>query len=156
MVGTASLVLLFGSLNLMAQASTEILDRALLRQTVCGPIGIEARMLDTSQDRPAEPHQKVGITLRNLKSTPIVLERYTLHFQDETSTSGAPFEAEIKVPVNTGQEAFFGSSTTVPNPVSYVEVNLIRYADGSSWHPKEGEVCKIVPDPLKNQASGKR
>jgi hypothetical protein len=106
MVRTASLVLLFGSLNLMTQTSTEILDRALLRQTVCGPIGVQARMIDTSQDRPAEPHQTVGITLNNLKSTPIVLERYTLHFNAETSTSGAPFEAEIKVPVNAGQEAF--------------------------------------------------
>jgi hypothetical protein len=152
MVRTASLVLLFGSLNLIAQTSTGILDRALMRQTICGPIGVQARMLDTSQDRPAEPHQRVGITLNNLKSTSIVLERYTLHFNGETSTSGAPFEAEIKVAVNAGQEAFFASSTTVPNPVSYVEVNLVKYADGSSWHPNEGEVCKIVPDPLKNQA----
>ena len=156
MVRTASLVLLFGSLNLMAQTSTEILDRALLRQTVCDPIGLKARMLDTSQDGLAEPHQSVGITLNNLKSTPIVLERYTLHFNAETSTSGAPFEGEIKVAVNAGQESFFASLTTVPNPVSYVEVNLIKYADGSSWQPKEGAVCKIVPSPLKNQASGNR
>ena len=113
-------------------------------------------MLDTSQDRLAEPHQSVGITLNNLKSTPIVLERYTLHFNAETSTSGAPFEGEIKVAVNAGQEAFFASLTTVPNPVSYVEVNLIKYADGSSWQPKEGAVCKMVPSPLKNQASGNR
>jgi hypothetical protein len=33
---------------------------------------------------------------------------------------------------------------------------LIRYADGSRWQPEEGEVCNIVPDPLKNQASGNR
>jgi hypothetical protein len=140
----------------MAQTSTGILDRGLMLQTICGPIGVEARMMDTSQDRPAEPHQKVGITLNNLTSTPIVLERYTLHFNGETATSGAPFEAEIKVPVKAGQEAPFASLTTVPNPVSYVEINLIKYADGSSWQPKEGEVCKIVPDPLKNQTGGNR
>jgi hypothetical protein len=154
MARTASLVLLFGSLNLMAQTSTEILDRALMRQTICGPIGVEARMLDTSHDGLAQLHQGVGFTLHNLKSTPIVLERYTLNFHGETATSGAPFEAEIRVPVNAGQEAPFASLTTVPNPVSYVEINLVRYADGSSWQPKEGEVCKIVPNPLINQATG--
>jgi hypothetical protein len=154
MVRTALLVLLFGSLNLMAQTSIKILDRALLRETICGPIGVQARMLDTSQDGQVIPHQAVGITLKNLKSTQIVLERYTLHFGAETPTSGAPFEAEIKVPVNAGQEAFFASQTTSPNPISYVEFNFVRYADGSSWQPNEGEVCKIVPDPLKTHASG--
>jgi hypothetical protein len=156
MVRTTLLVLLFGSLNLMAQTSTEISDRALLRQTICGPIGVQARMLDTSHDGQVIPHQAVGITLKNLKSTPIVLERYTLHYGGETPTSGAPFEGEIKVPVNAGQETFFASQTTTPNPVSYVEFNLIRYTDGSSWQPNEGEVCKIVPDALKNQARGNR
>ncbi len=97
MVRTALLVLLFGSMNLVAQTSTVILDRDLLLQTVCGPIGVQARMLDTSLDRPVEPHQKVGITLNNLKSTPIVLERITAHFGNETPTSGASFEMEHKV-----------------------------------------------------------
>lgn len=154
MVRTASLVLLFGSLNLTAQTSTETLDRTPLRQTVCGPVSVQARMLDTSHDGLAQLHQGVGFTLHNLKSTPIVLERYTVHFHNETATSGAPFEGEIRVPVNAGQEAPFASLTTVPNRVSYVEINLIRYADGSSWQPTE--VCKIVPDPLINQASGNR
>jgi hypothetical protein len=156
MVRTASLILCFASLNLMAQTSTVVLDRALMRQTICGPIGVEARMLDTAQVGQVLPHQTVGITLNNLKTTPIVLERYTLHFGGETPTSGAPFEAEIKVAVNGGQEAFFAGLTTVPNPISYVEFNFIRYADGSSWRPNESEACKIVPEPLKNQANGNR
>src|ERR1700761_2167159 len=98
MVRTALLVLLFGSLNLTAQTSTGILDRALMRQTICGPIGVEARMLNTSHDGLTQLHQGVGFILRNLKSTPVILERYTLHFHGETVTSGAPFEGEIRVP----------------------------------------------------------
>jgi hypothetical protein len=53
------------------------------------------------------------------------------------------------VPVNAGQEVVFAEMTTTPNPVSYVELNLVKYADGSSWQPSGGEVCKIVPDPLR-------
>jgi hypothetical protein len=133
----------------MAQ-TTAVMDRALLRQTICGPVGIQAQMLDTSLDGLVELHQKVGFTLNNLKTIPIVLERVTLHFGGETPTSGAPFEWETRVPVGARQEAVFAELTTVPNPVSYVELNSVRYADGSSWHPDGGKVCKIVPDPLRN------
>jgi hypothetical protein len=49
-VCTAWLVLLFGSLTLMAQTSTGILDRALLlHQSVCGPFGIRAQMVEYPQ-----------------------------------------------------------------------------------------------------------
>jgi hypothetical protein len=156
MVRPASFVLLVSALSLMAQTSTQILDRTPFRQTICGPIGVKAWILDTSQDRAAEPHQSVGITLKNLTSTRIDLERITLHFAGETPTSGAPFETQSRVEVGARHEAFFAQSTTVPNPVSYVEVNLVKYADGSSWQPNEGEVCKIVPEPLQSQASGTR
>jgi hypothetical protein len=132
----------------MAQ-TTEVIEFALLRKAICGPVSIQAQMLDTSPDGLVVPHQKVGLTLNNLKSIPIVLERVTLHFGGETLTSGAPFEWETRVPVGARQEAFFVELTTVPNPVSYVELNSVSYADGSSWHPNGGEVCKIVPDPLR-------
>lgn len=149
MVRTASLALLFGSLSLMAQTSKVIVERSLLRQTICGPIGVRARMLDTSQDRPL-PLQKVGITLRNLTSTPIVLERFTIHYGSETPTSGAPFEKETTLQVGAMQEAVFVEAFSDSNPVSYVELNSVRYADGSSWQPNDGVVCKIVPERLSN------
>jgi hypothetical protein len=106
-------------------------------------------MLDAALDGLAEPHQKVSFTLNNLKSLPIVLERVTLHYGGETPTSGAPFESESTVLVGAGQEVVFAKYTKVPNPVSYVELNFVKYADGSSWQPSAGEVCKIIPDPLK-------
>jgi hypothetical protein len=105
MVRTASLALLFGSLSLMAQTRV-VTDRSLLRQTTCGPIGVQARMLDAAQDRPL-PLQKLEITLTNMKSTPIVLERFTIHYSSETPTSGAPFEKETRVEVGARQEAVF-------------------------------------------------
>jgi hypothetical protein len=127
-----------------------VIDRSLLRQTICGPISVQARMLDTSQDRPVEPHQRVGITMNNLKSTPIVLERITAHFGSETPSSGAPFEMELRVEVGATQEAFFAESFSGSNPVSYIELNSVRYADGSSWQPNNGEVCKVVPEGLRD------
>jgi hypothetical protein len=148
MIRAAAFLLLFSSLTLLAQRTG--LDRALLQQNICGPIGVQARMLDTSLDRPLGPHQKVGITLNNLGSAPIALERITVHFGGETSTSGAPFEVETRVEVGAKREAFFAESFSGPNPVSYIELNSVRYADGSSWHPSDGAVCKITPEPLKN------
>ena len=149
MARTAAFLLLLSSVTLLAQ-KTVILDRALLQQTICGPIGVQARMLDTSLDRPLEPHQKVGITLNNLGSVPIVLERITVHFSVETSTSGAPYELETKVDVGAKQEASFAELFSVSSPVNHIELNSVTYADGSSWHPAGGAVCKITPEPLKN------
>jgi hypothetical protein len=144
MARSAAFLLLFVPLTLMAQR-TIILDRDLLQQTICGPIGVQARMLDTSLDRPFEPHQKVGITVNNLKSVPITLERITVHFAAETSTSGAPHELETRVEVGAKQEASFVELFSGSNPVSYIELNSIRYADGSSWQPDNGAVCTVVP-----------
>lgn len=149
MVRAAAFLLLFSSLTLMAQ-TTIVLDRLSFQQTICGPIGVQARILDTSPDRPLGPHQKVGITLNNLGSVPIALERITFHFGGETSTAGAPFEMEIRVEVGAKQEAFFAESFSGPNPVSFIELNSVRYSDSSSWHPSDGAVCKIVPESLKN------
>jgi hypothetical protein len=106
-------------------------------------------MDDTSKDLSALHTQRVLVTLSNGNSVPIVLQRVTLHYGGETPTSGAPSESESRVRVNAGQEVVFTEMTTTPNPVSYVELNLVKYADGSSWQPSGGEVCKIVPDPLR-------
>lgn len=149
MVRAAAFLLFFSSLTLMAQ-TTMILDRLSLQQTICGPIGVQARILDTSLDRALGPHQKVGITLDNLGSVPIALERITFHFGGETSTSGAPFEIETRVDVGAKQQAFFAESFSGPNPVSFIELNSVKYTDGSSWHPSDGAACKIAPEPLKN------
>jgi hypothetical protein len=148
---SAAFLLLCAPLTLLAQ-TTETLDRSLLLhpQAICGPIRMQARMLDTSLDRPLGPHQKVGITVNNLKSAPITLERITVHFAVETSTSGAPYELETRVEVGAKQQASFVELFSGSNSVSYVELNSVRYADGSSWQPDNGAVCKIVPEGLRN------
>ena len=89
--------------------------------------------------------------MNNLKSAPISLERITVHFAGETSTSGAPYELETKCRrLAQKQEASFVELFSGSNPVSYIELNSVRYADGSSWQPDNGAVCKITPEPLKN------
>jgi hypothetical protein len=150
MARLAAFLLLCAPLTLLGQAIG--LDRSILQhpQAACGPIRMQAKMLDTSLDRPLEPHQKVGIVLTNLKTTPIVLERITAHFAVETSTSGAPFEVETRVEVAAKQEASLVELFAGSNTVSYIELNSVRYADGSSWQPDNGAVCKITPEPLKN------
>jgi hypothetical protein len=133
----------------MAQTSTDGIYMLSDRTAICGPIRMMARMDDTSRDLPAVHAQRVRMTLSNRNSIPIVLERVTLHYGGETPSAGAPFESESRVPIGAGQEVVFVKSTTGPNPVTYVELNLVKYADGSSWQPSGGEVCTIVPDPLK-------
>ena len=146
MARSAAFLLLCAPLTLLAQTTGLLLHP----QAICGPIRMQARMLDTSLDRLPETHQKVGLTVSNLKSSPIILERVTFHFAAETPTSGAPYELETRVEVGAKQEASFVELFSVPNPVSYVELNSVRYADGSSWQPSDGEVCKIVPEGLRN------
>ena len=144
----ASTLLLF-LVPLAALGQTSQTEALSDRAATCGPNRVTARMDDTSKDLPALHTQRVLVTLRNGNSIPIVLERVTLHYGGETPTSGAPSETESRVPVKAGQEAVFAEMTTTPQPVRYVELNFVKYTDGSSWQPSGGEVCKIVPDPLK-------
>ena len=58
MVRVAAFFLLFSSLTLTAQ-KTEIVYLSFLQQTICGPIGVQVRILDSSQDRPC-PFKKLG------------------------------------------------------------------------------------------------
>lgn len=146
MVRFAALCLLFGSATLMAQ-NIQIFDRTLTPQTICGPIGLQARMLETPPDSPVV-RQRVGIVLTNLNSAPIVLERITFHFANETPTSGAPFQLENKGELGGRQRASFAQLFSVPNPVSYVELNSVQYADGKDWSPSDNTACRVVPDPL--------
>jgi hypothetical protein len=149
MIRASTFLLLLLPLASTAQTSTRSIYMLSDHITTCGPVQVKARMDDTSRDLPALHAQRVRMTLGNRNSIPIVLERVTLHYGGETPTAGAPFESESRVPVAAGQEVVFAESTTGPNPVSYVELNFVKYADGSSWQPSGGELCKIVPDPLK-------
>ena len=144
MVRAALVLALFGSLPLLAETI-----RLEPQGVICGPIGVGARMIDAS-DLPVKS-QRVRVTLNNLNSKPIVRERVTLHFANETPASGAPFRMEIEVPVGAKQEAVFAESTSVQNPLSYVELNSVIYADGSSWQPSDDVgACKTAPGPLRN------
>ncbi len=144
----AAFVLLLSSLTLMAQTSGDAATGVMAKQVTCGPVGIQVRMVDPSLDRP-QPAQKVQIILNNLKSTPIILERITLHYSRETPTSGAPIEVEARVEVAPRQHAVLVEETTVSIPVGSVELNYVKYADGSSWQPEIGDACTIVPAPIK-------
>jgi hypothetical protein len=70
MVRTALLVLLFGSLNLIAQTSTDRIYMLSDHATLCGPIRMLARMDDTSKDTPALHAQRVRITGREKQQVP--------------------------------------------------------------------------------------
>ena len=146
MMRAASICLLLVPMSSMAQ---QAVDRGLLPQTVCGPVGIKTQMLDPSSDGLRLAHQRVEVTLANRNSLPIVAEELTLHFSGETATSGAPFGWRSKDSVGAKQEVVFVELTTVSNPVSYLELNSVSYSDGSSWQPSGGEGCRIVPEPLK-------
>jgi hypothetical protein len=57
---------------------------------------------------------------------------------------------ETRVEVGAKQEASFVELFSGSDPVSYIELNSVRYADGSGWQPENGAVCKIVPEGLRN------
>jgi hypothetical protein len=142
------LAFFLSSLTVVAQTSRNEATGVMTKQATCGPVDIQARMVDPSLDRP-QPAQKVHITLNNLKSTSIILERITLHFDGETPTSGAPLEVEARAEVGPRQHAFLGEETSTPEAVRSVELNYVKYSDGSSWQPKGGDSCAVVPAPIK-------
>jgi hypothetical protein len=113
MLRAVSFFLLFGPLVSLAQTSTAVSHRGPDRQITCGPVAVAARMLDTSKDGPLPAHQKVGIALRDLNSAPILLERITLHFSNETATSRAPFTWETRQKIDAKQEILLAELTTV-------------------------------------------
>ena len=147
MVRYAALCLLLGSFTLTAQTN-ELSDRAVAEPTVCGPVSLQARMMDTSHDSPVVS-QRVGIVLHNLRAAPMVLERIKFHFAHETPTSGAPLELETRVEVGGREQTAMAEQFTVHNPVSYVELTSVRYADGKIWSTDSGTNCKVVPRPFK-------
>jgi hypothetical protein len=149
MLRTVSFFLLFGPLTTLSQTSVAESHRSQDGQITCGPIAFSSQMLDTSKDHPRLAHQSVGIVLHNLDSKSAVLERMTLYFDNETATSGAPFTIETRQKINGKQEAHLVEQTTAPNPVSYVELNSVRFEDGTSWRPNEGTVCEVIPFFLK-------
>jgi hypothetical protein len=146
MVRTVSFLLVLTPLSLLGQ-QTEVLDRHLLQESVCGPIAIRAQMVDASDM--GIPSQRVKITLKNLASKPIVLERYTIHFHSETPSSQDGFGTESQLEVGPGQETAFAQTSSVPDPISYVVFNSVKYADGSTWHPGNAAVCKVIPGSLR-------
>ena len=105
MVRAAAFLLLLSSLTVMAQ-KIGLDRRPLLQQTICGPISVQARMLDTSLRSAPRTPSKSWDRSEQPQITPIVLERTTAHFDSETPTSGAPFEMEHKVEIGGKQQAF--------------------------------------------------
>jgi hypothetical protein len=150
MTRASTLLLLFVPLASIAQTSTDRTHSS--RAAICGPIRMMARMDDPSKDSPA-PAQKVRVTLNNRSSTPIVLERVILYYSGETPTAGAPFESESRVLIGAGQEAFFVMSTTTFNPVAYVQLDSVKYADGSSCTRQRRRRVQDCSRPLKQIAT---
>lgn len=148
----AAFAVFFCSLTLMAQTPGHdigsIYDHSH-KEAVCGPIVMQARMVDAS-DLPVKPSQRVWISLRNEKSVSVVLERITFRYSVETPTSGAPFEIETRAKIAPEQQTILNEVLSDPVAVGSVELNYVKYADGSSWQPTGGDTCTIVPDPLRN------
>jgi hypothetical protein len=124
------------------------LDLHASKEADCGPIALRAQMVDASDM--SIPSQRVKITLMNLASKPIVLERFTVHFLNNTPASQDRFGTETRLEVGPRQETAFSESTTVADPISYVAFDSVKYADGSSWQPSADAACRVVPDKLKN------
>ena len=106
--GVLSLLLLFGSLTLMAQTSGNqptgsVVVRLARFQTNCGPIGIQARM-DNSLNLLAEvndrPTERVRITLNNANSVEIVASQITVHGVTTMSETPPAVPRKLRRPLN--------------------------------------------------------
>jgi hypothetical protein len=136
------LAILLATTSMSAQVKVRFI---VPTESVCGPIALRAQMVDASDT--GIPSQRVKITLKNPASKPIVLERFTIHFETETPTAQDRFGTETRIEIGAKQETVFAETSSVKDPISYVVFDSVKYADGSIWSPDADRACKVVPDP---------
>jgi hypothetical protein len=142
-----ALLLAAASASSSAQVAKR-LDLTASQESACGPIILRAQMIDAADM--GMPAQRVRIQIKNLASKPIVSERFTIHFRQNSPDSQESFGTETRLEIGAQQETAFAETSTDTEPISYVTFDTVTYADGSVWHPAADATCKVVPGTLRN------
>ncbi|HEY1768063.1 MAG TPA: hypothetical protein VGG26_10420 [Terracidiphilus sp.] len=137
------------------------------------PVSLQATQLSSAnmmqvqkgpQDQPQQRGQRLHLAFTSRESKQITAA--TVAVRGFTFTPG-PMNAAIAVPksgapssslvTRTVQMVFapqtgatLGADILVPDVSAAQTIDLValRYGDGTSWKPTEGQICRVTPDPL--------
>jgi hypothetical protein len=161
-----SLVLLFGSMTAAAQSfgpgsiQTTVLN-AVPPSSDC-PIGMRVQhgngdQLLWAKDRPVGIAQYLQVIMSNSKSVDIVGAKITVYgFAAKTRyiPAQSPRTSSPDLTKTVGLDLMVkskgGQSTDLRLPhftaVSWVDLDSVTYADGTTWHSSVGKTCHVVPE----------
>jgi len=166
-VPAVSLVLLFGSMAITAQSL--VLDgpqRVVLEAVPTGsscPVGIQVQHRSGSERLQANQPQSKGIaqylqvTMSNSRSLDIVGAQITAHGFDaktrylpaqysRTSSPGLTKTVDLDLTVKSKGNASTDLRLPRFTAVSWIDLDSVTYADGTTWHSSAGKTCHVVPE----------
>jgi type 1 fimbria pilin len=171
LVGLCTIAVVLGSMTSLAQASGHKVSQPAVAGVIPGstscPVDIRAQraLSGQLQQVPAQDHQNSGpsqnihLTLNNSSYSEIVGVRVTAYGLNakgqitpaETASSNSSamqksFDLNFKVnPKSIGSVELALTGFTA---VTFLNVDSIRYAGGSTWQPTAQHTCHVVPEAL--------
>ncbi len=160
-----SLVLLFGSMTVTAQS---LLDKQpavlnLVQMSSSCPVGISVQhrsgseRLEAKQPQSKEIAQYLQVTMSNSKSLDIVGAQITAHGFDAKTrylpaqyprTSSPDLTKTVDLDLTVQSKGNASTDLRLPRftAVSWIDLDSVTYADGTTWHSAAGKTCHVVPD----------
>ncbi|MHB1960186.1 MAG: hypothetical protein ACYCO5_14330 [Acidobacteriaceae bacterium] len=170
LAGAFSLALVLGSLTLPAQSSGRHDTQPAVATVVPGssncPVDIRAQKnlgagqlqtLPAGSDRNPGLGQNLHLTLTNSTFAQIIgvrITAYGLNSKGQVTparttaddSSAIKKTLDLKLKVEPKSNASTDILLTGFTSVAYINVDSIRYADGSTWTPSAAHTCHVVPD----------
>lgn len=129
------------------------------------PVGIEAEhgvggsalAIDRNWQQAAQDGQMLMVTVKNDKRLGIAGLKFTAHgvtAKAHVEQLGAAHSAEIartldvSLKVNGQADASTGLVLESFTAVRYLDLEAVRYADGSAWQASNSGDCRVYPNPL--------
>lgn len=168
LVGLCSIAIVLGSMTCVAQSSGHKLSipavTVAIPSTFSCPVDIGAQkeagqwqQVPTKARQNQGPSQALHLTLTNSTYSEIVGVRVTAYGlnakpqvtqADAASSTSSAIQKSFDLNLNVNPKST-GSVELVLNgftAVSYLNVDSIRYAGGSTWQPAARHTCHVVPD----------
>jgi hypothetical protein len=161
-----SLVLLFGSMAVTAQnlglgnIQTTVLN-AVPPSSDC-PVGMRVEhgngdQLLWAKDRPKGIAQYLQVIMNNSKSVDIVGAQITVHgFAAKTRylpaqsspTSSPDLMKTVDLDLTVKSKGDASTDLRLPRftAVSWIDLDSVSFADGTTWHSSVGKTCHVVPE----------
>jgi hypothetical protein len=164
-VAAVSLALLFGSMTVTAQSLVLNRQQAILNavpESSDCPIGfkvehgLSAQTLGASDRQSREIAQQLHVIMSNSGSVDLVGAKITAHGfaaktrylpaqSDQTGSAEFTKTVDLRLAAKSNGSAY--SDVRLPSftAVTWIDLDSVTYADGSTWHSSVGKTCHAAP-----------